>query len=115
MNLQKGNNMPRMTKRYISFDSDEFTEIKAQVKAQVKDQLTYEDMFRIFKDIGCVTLIETMDKDKTVVGFTFPSQRLGIRQPVNSYSLITHNYKKASSDEVAVRWVKSEAKKEGNK
>lgn len=103
----------RMTIKYVSSTSEEFAPIKAQVKTQVIDE-DYKDLFgnewRYEKGFS-VALVETMGTEKKAVGFVIDANWSGNSRTQKGYSLITRNYiKNLSSRDVAIRWVKAQAK-----
>ena len=101
--------MPRMTIRYISEKSNEFLQIKGQVKEQFHEDLFPPGLDLLFpNDDEDVELVET--KDKNVVGFIIPNRHRGLSLRYNAYSLITHELIVNRSNAVAIKFVKSQAK-----
>lgn len=107
--------MTRMTTRVVKSRSEDFAQIKEQLQTHIgeadyKDLFSFEQFCRDEEGIQ-VHLIETMGKDKNVVGFTTQVWSYDRPNDFKGYSLITHTYiRNFSSKEVAVRWVKSQAK-----
>ena len=96
----------RLTTRDVSNKSDEFARIKSEVI-----EAYHEDLFTKRGWECSVTLVENMGKDNKVVGFTIPDQRLGgSNRYHHGYSLITHEVILNKSVDVAVKWVKMQAK-----
>lgn len=96
----------RLTTRSVLNTSDEFAQIKTQVKQY------QEDLFppRERMTETSLSLIETMGKDKNVVGFIIQKSWIGQYAGYHGYSLITHDIIFGRSREVAIKWVKMQSK-----
>lgn len=96
----------RITTRYIEAQSEEMQTIKSTINAEhLTELITPSDLVWAYN--STVSIFETMGATRRIVGFTFRRGQFG-RDGYGTYSTITHNHTRHTTETNAKRWIRQE-------